>query len=105
MSGNDAVNRTDRTVDSSGFKNYNVYQYELENPLYNITEICYNKDSFYRVFKMDMPSININDEVKALRVSDSSTGLAIPVSFFDVNNDRLILVLEATEFELKRVSE
>ena len=52
-----------------------------------------------------MLSLNRNDEVKALRVSDSSTGLSIPVSFLDVNNDRLILMLEATQFELKRVTE
>lgn len=88
---------------SKGFENYNVYQCELKNPLYNITEICYNKDSFYRLFKTDLPSLAINDEVKAIRVSDSSDGLAIPVSFFVVNNDRLILVLDATLFELERV--
>jgi hypothetical protein len=87
---------------SKGFKNYNVYQSELKNPNYNLTEICYNKDSFYRIFKMDLPSLAMNDEIKAIRVSDSSDGLAIPVSFFVVNNDRLILVLEATLFELER---
>lgn len=87
---------------SKGFKNYGVYQSELKNPLYNITEICYNKDSFYRLFKMDLPSLDMNDEIKAIRVSDSSDGLAIPVSFFVVNNDRLILVLEATLFELEK---
>lgn len=90
---------------SKGFEKYNVYQYELEAPIYDITEICYNKDSFYRIFKMDMPSLNTNDEVKALRVSDSSDGLAIPVGFLDVNDERLILILEATAFELKRVAE
>jgi hypothetical protein len=90
---------------SKGFEHYPVYQYELEAPLYNITEIHYNNDSFYRVYKMDMPSLSMNDEVKVLNVSDSSTGLAIPVSFLDVNNDRLILILEATQFELKRVTE
>lgn len=90
---------------SKGFKDYGTYQYELDKPLYNITEICYNKDSFYRLFKMDMPSINMDDQIKALSVSDSSTGMEIPVSFLDVNNDRLILVLEATEFELTRVPE
>ncbi|ASA26620.1 hypothetical protein B9T62_36370 [Paenibacillus donghaensis] len=90
---------------SKGFESYKAYQYELEDPHYNITEICYNKDSFYRLFKMDMLSLNENDEVKALSVSDSSTGLSIPVSFLDVNNDRLILMLEATQFELQRVTE
>jgi hypothetical protein len=87
---------------SKGFKNYSVYQSELKNPLYHITEVCYNKDSFYRLFKMDLPSLNMNDEIKAIRVSDSSDGLTIPVSFFVVNNDRLILALEATLFELEK---
>lgn len=90
---------------SKGFKDYKDYQYELENPIYDITEICYNKDSFYRIFKMDELNLSTNDEVKALRISDSSTGFAIPVSFLDVNNDRLILMLEATQFELKRVTD
>lgn len=52
---------------------------------------------------MDMPSLSMNDGVKVLSISDSSTGLAIPLSFLDLNNDRLILILEATQFELKRV--
>lgn len=39
---------------------------------------------------MDMPSLSMNDEVKVLSISDSYTGLAITVSFLDVNNDRLI---------------
>ncbi|MEK5277368.1 MULTISPECIES: hypothetical protein [Paenibacillus] len=76
---------------SKGFEHYSpVYQYELEAPLYNITEVHYNNDSFYRVYKMDMPSLSMNDEVKVLSISDSYTGLAITVSFLDVNNDRLI---------------
>ncbi|OMD64502.1 hypothetical protein BSK48_24790 [Paenibacillus odorifer] len=77
---------------SEGFEHYTVYQYELETPL-------------YRVYKMDMPSLSMNDEVKVLSISDSSTGLAIPVSFLDVNNNRFILILEAAQFELKRVTE
>lgn len=90
---------------SKGLKNYSDYQYKLENPLYEITIICYNKDDFYRNFKMDLPGINMDDEIKEIQVSDSSTGFGIPVSFLDVNNDRLILVLEAAEFELARVNE
>ncbi|MEK4464115.1 hypothetical protein MHB56_18055 [Paenibacillus sp. FSL H8-0315] len=90
---------------SKGFEHYPVYQYELEAPLHDITEVHYNNDSFYRVYKMDIPSLSMNDEVKVLSISDSYTGLAIPVNFLDVNNDRLILILEATQFELKRVTE
>lgn len=90
---------------SDGLKNYNDYQYKLKNPLYEITMICYNKDDFYRNFKMDLPGINMNDVIKEIQVSDSSTGFGIPVGFFVVNNDSLILVLEASCFELKRVTE
>jgi len=88
---------------SEGLKNYNDYQYKLKNPLYEITMICYNKDDFYRNFKMDLPGINMNDVIKEIQVSDSSTEFGIPVGFFVVNNDSLILVLEASCFELKRV--
>ncbi len=90
---------------SKGLKNYSDYQYELKNPLYEITMICYNKDDFYRNFRMDLPGINMDDEIKAIQVSDSSSGFGIPVSFLVVNNDSLILVLEATCFELERVTD
>lgn len=90
---------------SKGLQNYNIYQYELKDPLYDITAICYNLDSFYRLFKIKLPDLNINDEVKQLEVSNSSTKLSIPGSFFIVNNDRLILMLEATCFELKKVTD
>lgn len=90
---------------SDGLKNYSDYQYKLKNPLYEITMICYNEDDFYRNFKMDLPVINMNDEIKEIQVSDSSTGFGIPVGFLVVNNDSLILVLEASCFELKRVTD
>ena len=70
---------------SKGLKNYNVYQYELKNPLYNIIGICYNSDSFYRLFKIDLPGLNINDKVKHIDITDSSEKYGIPISFFVVN--------------------
>ncbi|MFL0270148.1 hypothetical protein [Candidatus Clostridium radicumherbarum] len=90
---------------TKGLKNYNVFQFELKNPLYNIIAICYSRDSFYSLFKINLPSLNINDKVKYIVISDSSTKLGIPGSFFIVNNDRLILLLEATCFELKKISD
>lgn len=89
---------------SKGLKNYSVYQYELKTPLYEITATCYNSDSFYRLYKIDIPDLNINDEVKVINISDPSTNLGIPLSFFVVNNDRLILLSEATIFELKKIT-
>ncbi|MBG9790542.1 hypothetical protein ABHN05_11395 [Brevibacillus laterosporus] len=92
---------------SKGLKNYSNYQYELKNPLYEITATCYNSDSFYRLYKIDIPDLKINDVVKAIDISDPSTKLSIPVSvsFFVVNNDRLILLSEATIFELKKITD
>ncbi|GED70737.1 hypothetical protein BRE01_44390 [Brevibacillus reuszeri] len=92
---------------SKGLKNYKKYQYELKNPLYEITATCYNSDSFYRLYKIDIPDLNINDVVKVIDISDPSTKMSIPVglSFFVVNNDRLILLSEATIFELKKITD
>lgn len=90
---------------SKGLENYSNYQYGIKNPLYNIIAICYDEDSFYRLFKIDLTDLNINDEVKHIRVSRPTSGLAIPVTFFVVSNDRLILMLEATIFELNRVTD
>ncbi|NEU61628.1 hypothetical protein [Paenibacillus sp. ALJ109b] len=80
---------------SKGLKKYKKYQYELKNPLYQITATCYNSDSFYRYYKIDIPDLHINDEVKAIDISDSSTKMSIPVSlsFLAVNNDRLFLFM------------
>ncbi len=90
---------------SKGLQQYDVYQYELQNPQYNIQNVCYNQDAFYRLTKMDMPSLNFSDQVKLIGVADSATGFGIPMSFMSINENRLILILEATQFELKRVTE
>ena len=63
---------------SKGLKNYKKYQYELKNPLYEITATCYNSLSFYRLYKIDIPDLNENDVVKAVGISDPSTELRIP---------------------------
>lgn len=92
---------------SKGLKNYKKYQYELKNPLYEITTTCYNSTSFYSLYKIDIPDLNINAVVKVINISDPSTKISIPVSlsFFVVNNDRLILLSEATIFELEKITD
>ncbi|MEC0168077.1 hypothetical protein P4H54_06825 [Paenibacillus graminis] len=92
---------------SKGLKNYKKYQYELKNPLYEVAATCNNSDSFYRLYKIDIPDLNINDVVKAIVVGDPSTKMSIPVglSFLVVNNDRLILLSEATIFELRKITD
>lgn len=79
----------------------------MKKPIYEITTTCYNSDSFYRLYKIDIPDLNINDEVKAIDISNPSTKMSIPVglSFLAVNNDRLLLLSEATIFELKKITD
>lgn len=101
----DELMMNERFFSSKGLQQYDVYQYELENPLYKIESVCYNADAFYRLTKFDMPSLNFNDQVKLIGVSDSATGAAIPMSFMSINENRLILILEAAQFELKRVTD
>ena len=81
-------------------KNYKGYQYELKNPSYIITEIYYNREFFYRMNKIDIPGLDLDDEVKVVEVASCPSEMSIPMRFFVVNNDRLILMIEATIFEL-----
>lgn len=92
---------------SKGLKNYKNYQYELKSPLYQNIATCYNSTSFYRLYKIQIPDLNENDEVQAIDISDPSTKMSIPVSlsFLAVNDDRLILLSEATIFELKKITD
>lgn len=92
---------------TKGLTKYKDYQYELKKPVYEITETCSNSDSFYRLYKTDIPDLKDKDVVKVVQVNDPSTKASIPVSitFFVVNNERLILLSEATIFELKKVKE
>lgn len=86
-------------------KNYKGYQYELKNPSYIITEIYYNRESFYRMNKIDIPGLDLDDEVKVVEVASCPSEMSIPMRFFVVNNDRLILMIDATIFELKNVND
>ena len=53
---------------SQGLKNYDVYQDLTRDPRYEINLICYDSDSFYRIFKINLPDINTNDEIKCVCV-------------------------------------
>lgn len=90
---------------SKGLEDYEAYQYELTNPRYSITQRHYNGDSFYRVNKLDLSSIGINDEMTVIGVTEPSPGLGIPLGFLDVSHNKLILWIEAAVFELTRVDE
>ena len=90
---------------SMGLEGYEAYQYEFTNPRYSITQRHYNGDSFYRVNKLDLSMIGINDVTTGIDVTEPSPGLGVPLSFIDVNHDKLILLIEAAAFELIRVDE
>lgn len=90
---------------SMGLEGYEAYQYELTNPRYSITQRHYNGDSFYRVNKLNLSMIGINEVTTDIEVTEPSPGLGVPLSFIDVNHNKLILWIEAAVFELTRVDE
>ncbi|WP_342553887.1 hypothetical protein [Paenibacillus sp. FSL R7-0652] len=102
--GDELITRKD-FFSSKGLTKYKKYQYELDNPIYEITTMCYNSTSFYGLYKIDIPGLKRDDGVKVISIGDPSTKLGIPFSFFVVNNDRLILLSEATIFELKKLTD
>lgn len=91
---------------TKGFKNYINKQFVTKDPVYKITSINYNEDSFYRFNKIDLPDVTLLDEIKTIHVymSSAEESSTFALTFFVVNNERLILLLEATCFELKRIS-
>lgn len=90
---------------SMGLEGYEAYQYEFTNPRYSISQRHYNGDSFYRVNKLDLSGIGINDEMTVIDVAEAPPGLGIPLGFLDVSHNKLILWIEATTFELIKVDE
>lgn len=91
--------------DSRGLENYEAYQYITRDPSYEIISTTYDADSFYRVSHINLPGLNNDDEVRWMLIylSPLHSSNAIPLTFYIVNNDKLILVLEATCFEMKKV--
>ncbi len=93
--------------DSRGLENYANYQYISRDPFYEIISTTYDADSFYRVSHINLPDLNSNDKVKYIWVhlSSSNPGLPIPLSFCVINYNRLVFVMEATCFEMKKVDD
>lgn len=89
---------------SKGLKKYKIYQCKFYNPLYQIKTICSGSENFERVFKIGILDLNKMDIVKRIEIYESNEGRSMLGSFFVVNNDRLILMLEATCFELKKLN-
>lgn len=85
---------------SMGLTNYPVYQAELADPDYTIANQFYDTDEFFRVYKVNLPGLEHGDTVTVIHLKES-----VPMSFYMVNHERLILCLEATYFELTRVGD
>ena len=90
---------------SLGFKKYKVYQYKYSNPYYYINRIFYDTLSLYRAWKLQIPGLKDNDKIQDILVSSNPQECSAPMSFICINNERLILSLEATIFELEKIKE
>lgn len=90
---------------SMGLKKYKVYQDKYNNPYYYVDSIFYDTLSLYRVCKLQIPGLKDNDKVQGILVASKPDEYPSTVTFFCINNERLILSLEATIFELEKIKE
>ena len=90
---------------SLGFKKYKVYQYQYHNPYYYVDSIYYDTLSLYRSWKLQIPGLKDNDMVQVIMVSSKPHGDWATMTFFCINNERLVVLLEATLFELEKIEE
>lgn len=90
---------------SEGIVNYKEYQYTIKNPKFYINTVYPNAELFLVYNKIDRSKgdfgLNPNDIIKFITVTDNEKKL-YPCSFFIVSNEKLILQIEATYFELKK---
>ena len=93
---------------SEGIANYKSYQYSIENPQIHISTVYSNADAFLVYSKVNRKEgnlgLNPNDIIRYIIITNDKNYL-YPFSFYIVNNERLILQLEATYFELKKIND
>lgn len=93
------------TFSSLGLKKYKAYQNKFSKPYYYVCEIFYDIDSLYRVEKLQIPGLEDGDKVLVINVARNSREYQEPLGFICINNEKLLLSLEATLFELEKVME
>ncbi|EKN62462.1 hypothetical protein BAZO_20973 [Schinkia azotoformans LMG 9581] len=93
---------------SEGIVNYKWYQYTIKNPKIYIDMVYSNAESFLVYSKVNRAEgnlgLNPSDIIRSITITNDKNDL-YPFSLFIVNNERLILQLEATYFELKKIND
>ncbi|MEC1722104.1 hypothetical protein [Schinkia azotoformans] len=93
---------------SEGIVNYKWYQYTIKNPKIYIDTVYSNAESFLVYSKVNRAEgnlgLNPSDIIRSITITNDKNDL-YPFSLFIVNNERLILQLEATYFELKKIND
>lgn len=88
-----------------GLKKYKVYQDKYNNPYYYVDSIYYDTLSLYRSWKLQIPGLKDNDMVQVIDASSKPQGDWATMTFFCINNERLVILIEATLFELEKIEE
>ena len=81
---------------SEGIVNYKIYQYTIKNPQIYIDTVYPNADTFLVCNRVNVKGkfeLNPNDIIRSITITNGIN--CYPFSFFIVNNERLILLLEA----------
>lgn len=93
---------------SEGIVNYKAYAANIKNPKILIDTVYPNADTFLvynKIYKSkENWGLNPNDVIKSITISNGEDD-SPPLSFFIVNKERLILRIEATYFELKKIDD
>lgn len=91
---------------SEGITNYKWYQHSIKKPKIFIITVYSNAEVFLVQSKINRLEGNFglhpNDIIRYIKITNDKNDL-YPFSFYIVNNERLILQLEATYFELKKI--
>jgi hypothetical protein len=104
----DTIIVTKDLFSSEGIINYKCYQYSIINPQIYIDTTFSNAEVFLVYNRVNRLEGNLNlkpnDIIRSIRITNEKNDL-YPFSFYIVNNERVILLLEATYFELKKIND
>lgn len=104
----DDITITKNLFSSEGITNYKWYQHSIKKPKNFINTIYSNANVFLLYSKVNRLEGNLglkpDDRIRAITITNDKNH-SYNFNFFIVNNERLILQLEETYFELKKINE
>lgn len=102
--GNEIIIRKEQ-FSSMDLGKYEVYQYNFADPTYEVRDRFENAGYFWTTYKVSIPGVFEDDVITVIGVYNNSRSKLLPGLLYAVNDERLLLGLEAAVFELTRVGD